>query len=377
MKDKKDLFSNYIAREENLAERKEIYDWYDEQKQPLPNEASIRELEIRAKKRVFTSIRAAAVPKNTKRLLQAIAAAASISLVALMGYLYWAQKPAVLPADEQRLAQVLPGKQQAIITLPDGQVIAADDLKANESLEIGSFTITKDQNGQITYHSKHIAHVKDQMHTMQTPQAATYDLILSDGTKVRLNEQSKLTYPVAFGDGDRIVYLEGEAYFQVTKSSSSSRFIVKTARQETEVLGTKFNIKAYQKDKMIYTTLEEGSVQVQPENRRLGGVLLHPRQQAVLTEQQIRTAIVDLEVVLGWTKDLFCFDGTNTEEVLGQIARWYNIDITYEKNNRGTRYSGKIPKNLPLDQLVKLLRYADLTVNPTLNDDNRVNLIIN
>ncbi|WP_169305707.1 FecR family protein [Sphingobacterium alkalisoli] len=377
MKGKKDLLSKYIAQEENSAERKELYDWYDEQNHALPHEADIQELESRAKARVFASIRAAVHQKNTTRMWRTVVAAASIAVVTLLGYLYWAQHPVPLPADDQRLAQVLPGKPQAIITLPDGQVISADNLHVNESIEIGNFTITKDQDGQITYHSEDTQDLKDQRHTMQTPRAATYDLILSDGTKVRLNEQSKLSYPVTFGDGDRVVQLEGEAYFQVTKSSTKSRFVVKTNTQETEVLGTKFNIKAYSTAKSVYTTLEEGSVRVSPEDKQLRDVLLHPRQQAVLTGKRIRTETVDLEIVLGWTKDLFCFDGTNTEEVLGEIARWYNIDITYKSNKKSTQYSGKIPKNLPLDQLVKLLRYADLTVNPTLNGDNRVNLIIN
>jgi Fe2+-dicitrate sensor, membrane component len=378
MKDIKNLLSKYLTEGENPSERKEIYDWYHAQdNKGLHNDAEIDKLSRHAKDRVFESIRLNKRRALVRQLVRIGAVAASLIFVGLMGYYYWDQQHRVVLADDHQLAAIAPAGRGALITLPDGSKIATDDLQMNVPMEMGDFIITKDQAGEVSYHPKNGVQPKNQSHCMETARSSTYDLVLSDGTKVKLNENSSLTYPAAFGEGDRIVTLEGEAYFQVTKSEKHSRFKVKTQHQTTEVLGTKFNIRSYHGEPVVYTTLAEGRIQVEPQNEKLEGVLLHPGQQSVLTEKHIATAIVDLDVVLGWTQDIFYFNGTNTEAVLDQIAKWYNIDITYDKGATEIRYRGKIPRNLPLDQLVKLLEYADLKVKPTIDKNKRVNLIIN
>jgi len=378
MKDIKNLLSKYLTERENSAERKEIYDWYHAQdNKTLHNDAEIDELGRHAKDRVFESIRLSKRRALVRQLVRIGAVAASLVFVALMGYYYWAQQHTVLLVDDRYLAAIVPTGKGALITLPDGSKIATGDLQMNVPVEMGNFIITKDQAGEVSYHHKNGAQSTNQSHRMETARSSTYDLVLSDGTMVKLNENSSLTYPAVFGEGDRVVTLEGEAYFQVTKSEKHSRFKVKTQHQTTEVLGTKFNIKSYNGESVVYTTLAEGRIQVEPQNENLGGVLLHPGQQSVLTEKQLATAIVDLDVALGWTQDIFYFNGTNTGSVLDQIAKWYNIDITYDKGATETRYRGKISRNLPLDQLVKLLEYADLKVKPTIDKNKRVNLIIN
>ncbi|HMR19392.1 MAG TPA: DUF4974 domain-containing protein, partial [Sphingobacterium sp.] len=131
------------------------------------------------------------------------------------------------------------------------------------------------------------------------------------------------------------------------------------------------------KEGIVWTTLEEGVVQVTSEANENNKVILRPSQQAVHKQGNLSARQVDIESILGWTRGVFYFDGTNTVDVLQQIEHWYDIDITYKENKTNVQYSGKIPRDLSLDKLIDLLSYADFSVEPRINKQNRINLIIN
>lgn len=371
MKQIKQLYqqlTNFLSTKEQG--RREVTTWYDELSVESPKEEStVRDIQLRAKDRVFETLRREKIQLQLKRLYRGTAAAA----VVLGGYFVWNTLTQPEVATPEQLAQVEPAKQRAIIVLEDGKEIDLDQLAINQSLQVGQTLITKDEQGKIRYHNAIDGKEKIQYNSLRIPKAATYQLTLVDGTRVTLNSDSKLTYPSSFDAGDRIVQLEGEAYFEVTRTSNKSRFIVEVKNQKIQVLGTKFNVKAYPQDEKEQTTLAEGSVQVSLAGRK---AMLKPHQQASSIGNSLETKAVNIDDVLSWTKGQFCFDGSNTVEVLQEIGRWYDIDIDYANKNSTAQYIGKIPRNLTLDQLIQLLNYAELRTKAVVGNDKRINLII-
>lgn len=351
------------------AGRQEVVDWYDQLSvNSTIEESKVQRIQSRAKDRVLARIR-----MDTKRrslgIFYRVAAAAAVIICGYFSWNYFAQPQ--LATDEQ-LAQIAPAKQKAIIVLADGKEIDLDQLVLNQSVTVGEIIITKDDQGKISYHNAKDGSKRIQPNILRIPKAATYQLTLVDGTRVTLNSDSKLTYPSSFGTGDRVVEIEGEAYFEVARTSNKSRFIVQAKSQRIEVLGTKFNIRAYADEQKEQTTLAEGVVQVTLDRQK---VMLKPSQQASTSEGKLIMEAANLDKVLSWTEGQFYFDGTNTKEVLEEIARWYDIDIDYS-TRVSVQYKGKIPRNLSLDKLIQLLNYAELRTKAVIGDNKRINLII-
>ncbi|MDM1295393.1 FecR family protein [Sphingobacterium sp. N143] len=374
MKQAKDIYrliTNFLSRSENIEERKHLFDWFDEQTSEQIPEAQYEAIQQSTKKRLLTEIGALEQRSNRLTHLRYISAAAAILLIGFFTFKYWPHTERIAP--HALLASISPGKEKAVITLANGKQINLDDLALEQSVQIDETIITKDAQGKVSYRHATTGKVIPQKNTLRTPKGVTYEIVLADGTLVSLNADSKLTYPSAFDEGDRIVELEGEAYFQVTKARDKKSFIVRTGDQQTKVLGTKFNINAYPDGSGIRTSLEEGSVIVSREN---SAVKLKPNEQAQVEHGKLRATAVNIEQVLSWKTGQFCFDGSNTEEVFKQIARWYDIDVTYKRQGKASQYSGKIPRNLSLDKLIELLNYADINAKAIVGENNRINLII-
>ncbi|QBQ40571.1 FecR family protein [Sphingobacterium psychroaquaticum] len=370
------IIRKYFDRKESNAERKSLYEWYDDidNSQKITPERIARLKALNAA-RLFPLTR----PKQVKRLSTFVKVAAAVLLLSGLGYIglqyYENQQEYVMGAAE--LAKITPGTDQATITLGSGETIDLENIKLNDSLKIGNTVIYKDEQGQITY-----AAVAEGLNTadiyteniLQTPKSAQYKVMLSDGTKVTLNAESKLIYPAHFASGkDRIVTLSGEGYFEVSKTSDSRKFMVKTKGQLTEVLGTKFNINAYANSNKTVTTLAEGSIRVQSDNHT---IVLQPNQQTVLKDGDLIKQHIDATTAIGWTEGYFYFDNTNAAEIIQQIGRWYDIEVEYDGKTPIT-YSGKIPKNLNLGKLIELLNYADIKAKAVSNKNNKKKLVIN
>lgn len=351
--------------------RREITEWYDDLYVDTPislaEQDSIRR---RAKERIEYAIKREPVSINYKRIYGWSAAAA---VAVLSGYFVWSTFYKMDVATHTDLAQVAPAKERAIIVLEDGKEIDLDQLAMNQRIQVGQIIISKDEQGKVSYHDASSGKEKVQINSLHVPKAATYQLTLVDGTRVTLNSDSKLTYPSSFGAGDRIVQLDGEGYFEVSKTSNKSKFIVQANKQRIQVLGTKFNVKSYSQEDKEQTTLAEGSVHV---SIGTNSTMLVPDQQASSTGQSLEKKTVDVEDVLSWTKGQFCFDGTNTEEVLREVARWYDIEINYKRKEGAAQYTGKIPRNLSLDKLIELLNYAELKTHAQIGSNKRINLTI-
>lgn len=367
------LITLFLNRQESPQERRALFDWMD----ALPSEQERGEQELiemrkNTRRRLLSKINKSQKTIRISRIVRYSSVAAAILMIGFLVVRYW-------PVTEQEaskslLASIPPGHETAIITLADGQQINLDQLALNQSVQVGGTVISKDAQGKVSYRDVVTGKQQVQRNTLYTPKGATYDLMLSDGTLVSLNADSKLIYPSSFEGGDRVVELEGEAYFHVQKTTNKARFIVKAGQEQTEVLGTKFNVNAYAKEQ-IQTALEEGSVVVSRKDRGQS-VHLKPNEKAQTVQGKLVAAAVNMEDVLGWKRGQFCFDGTNTAAVMQEIARWYDIDVSYERIDRGPQYSGKIPRNISLDKLIELLNFADLKTKAVVGSGNRIHLII-
>ena len=189
--------------------------------------------------------------------------------------------------------------------------------------------------------------------TLKVPTGGFYQLELSDGTRVWLNAESELRFPVQFGTGEREVYLKGEAYFDVARNVSKP-FVVEVDEMKVKVLGTSFNVKSYVDEPGVYTTLVEGSVAIlrdgQPEKK------IKPGEQAYYNKGvgTLSIAEVDVNEFTSWKDGVFYFKDIALEEILRIVSRWYDLEVFYM--NQGAKsviYSGKLPMYSSVEDVLR------------------------
>ena len=304
-------------------------------------------------------------PKHTKRRIFQLpvfrlAAASIILLIITAGVLYFTTNNSTDSSSNQQAnnisqTDVLPGGDKAILTLDNGQQIVLDTAANGTITQQGNVTISK-LNGQLTY-SKATGNEEVLYNTITTPKGGQYKLELADGSKVWLNAASSIRFPTAFINKERLVEITGEAYFEISKDASKP-FKVLVNKMQVEVLGTHFNINAYNDEADIKTTLLEGSVKVSKEEKT---ALLKPGEQAQLNAMYlIVNKNVNLQKVIAWKNGAFDFNGESLQSAMRQIARWYDVDVVYEKGLPDIEFGGKVQRNLKLSQIIKGLEDSEI-----------------
>ncbi|WP_291594040.1 FecR family protein [Bacteroides sp.] len=190
--------------------------------------------------------------------------------------------------------------------------------------------------------------------TLTTPRGKSFLLVLSDGTKVWINAESSLRYPVAFNGKERRVELKGEACFEVAKDENCP-FIVSADGMDTHVLGTKFNVRSYTTEDR-HVTLVHGKVQVTNKNS-LKSIILQPGQDLTYTETgEEKISNVNIATYTAWTEGMFYFEDASLEEIMGSLGRWYNVNIDFEQTELyNIRLNFWTKRNAHLDEAVELL----------------------
>lgn len=216
---------------------------------------------------------------------------------------------------------ILPGKKQAVLTLSNGKKINLTD----RSVVVKEKSVNIYNNGKNLQYNQTLTTSEVLINTVLVPRGGEYRLILADGTSVWLNSDSRISYPVAFTGNIREVHLEGEAFFEVRKDSLRP-FIVHTQKFDIRVLGTQFNVRTYPEENQS-VTLAQGSIQME---RGENIALLHPSQQAVLENDHIKIREVNLEEAIAWRNNAFCFKQCPLENILNELARWYDFHIFYQ-----------------------------------------------
>jgi len=258
--------------------------------------------------------------------------------------------------EKSPLVEALPQRmQKASLKLADGSVIALDT--AQLQLKALTYEI-KNQPGEMLSYSKQLpkGQTTDQptFHELIVPAGARYQLVLADGTKVTMNAASKLTYPVSFSDEERRVKLEGEAYFEVV--SSVVPFIVEAGEQEVSVLGTAFNVSAYQEDANLETTLVSGKVRVKTKANE--HITLAPGEQAKVdvVTQKAKKIEVDTRLYTSWKDDVLYFKAMELRELVKRLERWYAIPIVIKnKDKAGIQFTGAIENSRKVEFLLSLI----------------------
>lgn len=292
-----------------------------------------------------------------------LAAAAAVLLVVSI----WAinhEQPKLGPESAKMATKkanlIKPGRNTATLTLANGSAIVLDDVKQGHIAEEAGVQITKAADGQLVYTVKQSAsNTAPAYQSITTPRGGQYQLLLPDGTKVWLNAASSLRYPANFIGKERMVELSGEAYFEVSKSVNHP-FLVKTASQQVEVLGTAFNLKAYANETLTTTTVASGSVRIQPQEKAKASHILQAGDQSMLNSQtsKIQLSRVNVQQTLSWKNGYFIFDDTPLPEIMNQIARWYDIEVAYTENMQQKKFGGTYNRDKAFDDLLSSLTYS-------------------
>ncbi|WP_439506192.1 FecR family protein [Sediminibacterium sp.] len=247
----------------------------------------------------------------------------------------------------------LPGGDKAILTLSDGSTIILDSAVNGVLAKQGNTSVVKKNDGQLEYNSADGQTNEVAYNLLQTPRGGQYKITLPDGSKVWLNAASSLKYPVVFAGNERRVDISGEAYFEIVKDVTKP-FKVHLNNMEVEVLGTHFNVNGYEDEESVKTTLVEGKVKVASAS---GTKFLNPGQQAQLKPSGniAITNNINLEEIIAWKDGNFQFENADIKAVMRQLARWYDVDVTY-KGNIQQHFVGSISRNVNLSQVLTMLQ---------------------
>lgn len=279
-----------------------------------------------------------------------VMAAASILLAVMIGtwlLLPVKQKTTVIP-----VAEVIPGNASVILHMADGKSVNLKNEEVLGLVEKDGTEITKDTASTLVYHVNGKV-AKSVLHTVEVPVGGEFDLTLADGTRVWLNSDTKFRFPTYFSGETREVYVEGEAYFAVSKDAEHP-FIVHTGGARVKVLGTEFNLCAYPEERVV-TTLAKGKVEVADGTCK---VCLQPGEQAIYNKSvnNIEVRKVDVTLYSSWLKGVFEFENMSLREIGKQLSRWYGVIFEFDDVGTGDRrFTGGIKKYIPLYQSLDIL----------------------
>lgn len=287
----------------------------------------------------------------------AAAVAAGVVLCYFAYQDYRAGSPGVAVA---KPADLMPGAQRATLTLSSGRKIVLDGEKRGAIGTDAGAKIEKVDSGVIKYlvtngseNSSKTTEETPEFNTLRVPKGGTYAIVLPDRSIVYLNSASSLKYPTKFNpENPRLVELTGEAFFMVAPDPSRP-FRVLVNGKSVDVLGTEFNINAYEDEPDIKTTLMQGLVKVVNDDR---SVLLRPGQQAIINNKALRVVSeVDTDAVVAWKNGEFRWTGVTIETVMRQLSRWYNVEVVYNGVAPTQRCVAAVSRNRPASEVLKAL----------------------
>ncbi len=302
-----------------------------------------------------------AVVKQVPVLWKRMAVAASVLAVLAMGYgLFYNNKKDPGAAKILAVKDFAPGGDRAVLTLADGSAIMLDSAHNGTLSQQGNTRVLKLNNGELAYHSSGEKPGEIHYNTIATPNGGQYQVILADGTKVWLNAASSLHFPTSFAGKERRVEITGEAYFEVAHNAAMP-FIVKNGDAEVRVLGTHFNINAYNDESAVKVTLLEGQVNVTQLNAHRSQLLSPGQQASMHVNSDIKVnSDVDMEAVMAWKNGLFNFTYADIKTIMRQVGRWYDIEVSYEGNLPEREFSGKISRNTNASNVLKILEQSNI-----------------
>jgi len=351
-----DKYKAGTASEEEVAL---LQSWSLSYTEPETEELSMTERLV-ATDRIWAKLQSEHGLVKVTRLWPRIAAAVALLLMLSIGGYFWrngVNDPALVVSAGKDIA---PGKNGATLTLANGKRVVLNDAMDGQLSTEAGVTITKTKSGELIYNVIDRAGKKngtEAFNTLETQNGEQYHLILPDGSNVWLNAASSLKYPVAFADHQRLVELRGEAYFEIAHQKLRP-FKVLTRQQQIEVLGTHFNVSAYDDEPVAKNTLMEGRVKVITpalDRGETGTVILKPGEQSVLIGNKLQVGQASLEEAMAWKNGYFMFESENIRSIMRKVSRWYNIEVVYQGEVTEETFSGVVDRFANVSQILKKL----------------------
>lgn len=300
--------------------------------------------------------------KHTKRTLMLLirrwsVAAAVAAVFGTGAFLYFHSGNPM--TQQPSLADVAPGSARARLVLSGGEIVHLNKTDRGKALNAETGVTIRMDSGKVTYTvDLDLKKEAVESNTLIIPRGGEYVLQLGDGTRVWLNSATTLKYPAVFSGRQRLVELDGEAYFEVA-SHPEIPFIVKTSTTSVQVYGTSFNVCAYREDTCQYTTLLSGSVGVNWQGME---VRLHPGEQAVvdIPRNELKVWEVEPEVYCSWHTGSFIFENRPLGEVLERLSRWYDVEVFYENPEvKQLHFTGDLNRYDDFGKILKLLEMTE------------------
>jgi len=353
-------FNNGSINPEEMQALLEWYNSHDDQQViiPLDLDESADDVKSRILSGLLSKVAAETIQSEKPIFsIRWMAAAAAVLLIALGTWMVLEHKVPVRNSDLVHTS-IQPGGNKATLTLEDGKTIS---LSTSQAGIIAGEKITYTNGTPVEDINLNEPGDANRLLVLHTPRGGTYSITLSDGTQVWLNAESTIKYPLHFASEERIVELEGEAYFHVKSTYRANGekipFKVLSKHQEVEVVGTQFNIIAYPEQETSKTTLVEGKVLVSDQRNR---IVLLPNQQASTTFGKTSVKQVNPANYIAWRDGKFSFDGKTFEETMNEIGRWYDLDIVYESRIPEEELIGDAYRNQKISLVLRILDVAEI-----------------
>lgn len=286
--------------------------------------------------------------------------AASLLLFVATGAIYWQSGRSKEVVEIRASTQLFPGHKNVILSLGGGQKVIVDSTFSGKTVGRDCVAIQV-EDGVLRYRQNAAIDEIPVFNELVVPPSGEYIVELVDGTKVYLNSDSRLRYPTSFGAmAERRVFLEGEAYFIVSKGGKP--FIVETSREEVKVFGTEFNVMAYRNENVVQTTLIKGSVgvNVKGENKSDFRKIV-PGEQFRLNKQsgEVKVETVDVFPYVAWKDGLFVSRNDDLESIMRKVSRWYDVEVFYQNQSlKEKRFFGIMKKQACLEEVLEIIAKA-------------------
>lgn len=268
-----------------------------------------------------------------------------------------------VPAEKIQIAEkvqsIVPGSNKAMLILSDG---SQHDLTAgNNTIITADGTEIKNTGNKLEYIAAGAQTTELKFNTLKIPRGGEYFLVLADSTRVWLNSESTLRYPVQFAGNIRTVELTGEAYFEVSKKEGIP-FVVSSGNQRVKVLGTQFNISSYPENPAIFTTLVEGSVEVSLENNPEAKIFLKPSEQSCFLkdEDQIQKRNVDVSSYIAWKDGRFVFRDQMLGDIMTTLSKWYDVQVVFaNEEQKKLRFTGNLERHADFNNILEKIEMTN------------------
>ncbi len=342
------------------SEKKDFLSWYGQIADEVYETESTENEEVKARmlKLISANIPELGIAVQPVRKFSYYWVAAAAVLLILSSVWLFSDQTEELKKDQVLVlknAEASPGTNKAYLTLSNGQKIDLSLANTGIITTLHGIAASKSKDNMLVYEASAIQQpdAVNKMTILSTPAGGQYEVILPDGTHAWLNAESTLSFPEQFSNTERRVSLRGEAYFEVAHDSSRP-FRVNTIRQNIEVLGTHFNVSAYEDEPRTLTTLLQGSVRVSCAGKSR---LIKPGEQAGNSEgNEIQVQQANTKIALAWKNGMIAFEDAGLQQIMRQVARWYNIKVEFTGRDNREVFTGGVSRDSKLSSLLAILK---------------------